>query len=276
MKPDHVCIQIKDLEVFAHHGVFDYEKKDGQKFYISLNTYLEVARAAKDDSLDHTVSYGDLSHEIHTYVKDHCFDLIETLAEGLAVTLLASHESLLKVEVLVKKPDAPIGLPLAYPAVEIHKERVKAYIGLGSNIGDTKAHLDLAIEEIGDIHGVTLKKVAPYMITKPWGGVEQDDFLNSVLEIETYLSPYTLLAKLQEIEASHDRKRQVHWGPRTLDLDILLYGELVTEDQDLVIPHPYLHKRDFVLKPLCDLNPNIVHPLYRLRLIDILEKMGQE
>ena len=104
-------------------------------------------------------------------------------------------------------------------------------------------------------------KVSDYLVTAPYGGVEQDDFLNGVLELRTLLEPEELLERLHEIERAANRERKIHWGPRTLDLDILLYDELVMDTKDLHIPHAEMHLRDFVLVPLAQIAPWKRHPL---------------
>ena len=98
-------------------------------------------------------------------------------------------------------------------------------------------------------------------MTEPVGGVEQDDFLNGCLELETLYTPYELLDFLHKIEQAHNRKRIVHWGPRTLDLDIILYDDVVMYEDDLIIPHIEMENREFVLKPLCEIAPYIKNPV---------------
>ena len=112
--------------------------------------------------------------------------------------------------------------------------------------------------------------------TEPYGYTEQGKFLNTVYSIETLDTPAEFLDKLHQIENEAERKREIHWGPRTLDLDILLYDDLVTEDEEITIPHPELTKRLFVLEPLCELAPRGIHPLERRRYSDILEDLKEK
>ena len=104
-------------------------------------------------------------------------------------------------------------------------------------------------------------RVSDLLVTKPYGGVEQDDFVNGAIALQTLLTPQELLEKLHEIEQHANRERIVHWGPRTLDLDIIFYDKLVYEDENLIIPHVDMENRDFVLKPLMELCPNYRHPV---------------
>lgn len=111
-------------------------------------------------------------------------------------------------------------------------------------------------------------------MTEPYGGVEQDDFLNACLILKTLISPEELLEKLHEIEKEAHRERIIRWGPRTLDLDILLYDDLVMENDELIIPHVEMHMRDFVLKPLSEIAPNVRHPIYKKTISQLLKELG--
>ena len=106
--------------------------------------------------------------------------------------------------------------------------------------------------------------MSDFLVTAPYGGVEQDDFLNGALTLKTLLTPQELLERLHEIEQEAHRERQIHWGPRTLDLDILLYDDLVLDTPDLIIPHVEMHLRDFVLIPLAQIAPWKRHPVLGL------------
>lgn len=150
---------------------------------------------------------------------------------------------------------------------------VRCYIGIGSNMGDSKATINEAINIIQSTAGINLLSVAPYYRTAPVGYADQDYFINTVAEINTTLNPRQLLHRLQEIENQKGRVRVIHWGPRTLDLDILLYGEQVISDPDLEVPHPRMHQRAFVMVPLADLNPNmVIHGKKASELAQILAK----
>ena len=127
---------------------------------------------------------------------------------------------------------------------------------------------------LGERPDCRVEKLSSYLVTKPYGGVEQDDFLNACLMLKTLLSPEELLARLHEIEQAAHRERIIHWGPRTLDLDILLYDDLILETEDLVIPHPGMHLRDFVLKPLREIAPNKRHPIFQKTVAQMLAELG--
>lgn len=254
-------IHIQNLEVFANHGVFQEETNLGQKFLFSLTMYTDTRKAGKSDCLEESIHYGEVSQFITDYTRKHTRKLIEAAAEDLATALLLHYPLLKGVTLELKKPWAPVGLPLETVSVKISRFWHRAYIALGSNLGDKKAYLDQAIKALKQHKECRVQRVSSYLVTEPYGGVEQDDFLNACLSLDTLLSPEELLDLLHEIEQAAHRERLIHWGPRTLDLDILLYDNEVLETEDLIIPHVEMHKRDFVLKPLAEIAPNKRHPI---------------
>ncbi len=143
---------------------------------------------------------------------------------------------------------------------EVNGDEVIAYIALGSNLGDRKAQLDLAIELLREAEGIQVTAVSTFKDTAPVGYIDQPDFLNAVVELQTILSPYELLNLCNSIEQTLKRKRLVHWGPRTIDLDLLLYGDLVLTTDKLIIPHPRMLERKFVMQPLFEIAPNALYP----------------
>lgn len=137
---------------------------------------------------------------------------------------------------------------------------VDAFIGLGSNLEDPLRQLNQAIAELAALPGTTLKGCSPWYCSRPVGPQDQPDYVNGAAWLCTSLSPHSLLDQLQAIEQAHGRRRLRRWGPRTLDLDLLLYGDRVLNDARLVVPHRELPNRDFVLQPLLDLNPELTLP----------------
>ncbi|MDD6269275.1 MAG: 2-amino-4-hydroxy-6-hydroxymethyldihydropteridine diphosphokinase [Oscillospiraceae bacterium] len=269
-------IRIEDLEIFANHGVFPEENSLGQKFLISLSMYIDSRNAGKTDSLVCSVNYGEVSHFITEYTKSHPCKLIEAAAEQLAEALLLRYALLKGVTLELKKPWAPVGLPLKTVSVKITRLWHTAYIGLGSNLGDKKAYLDNAVKALDEIKGCHVVKVSSYHVTEPYGGVEQDDFLNACLILKTLLQPDELLDKLHEIERSAHRERFVRWGPRTLDLDILMYDDIVLGTDELIIPHAEMALRSFVLNPLREIAPNLIHPVLKKTVLQLADSLEQE
>lgn len=135
---------------------------------------------------------------------------------------------------------------------------VKAYLSLGSNMGDKKQYLYGAIKMLEATDQIWLTKLSSLYETNPWGYTEQDLFMNLVVEIETTLSPIALLDVCQSIEQELGRVRLIKWGPRVIDVDILLYGEEVLNEQRLIVPHPLMTQRDFVMIPLAEIAPTVL------------------
>ena len=263
-------IHIKNLEVFARHGVFPEENALGQKFVVSAVLYTSTREAGRADDLAKSIHYGEVSRFITEFMEQNTFQLLETAAERLAEELLLNTERLEKIRLEIKKPWAPVGLPLETVSVEIERGWHTAYIALGSNLGDKEANLRLGVEGLRSIRGCRVEAVSDFLVTVPYGGVEQDDFLNGAMKIRTLLTPHELLERLHEIEQEAKRERVVRWGPRTLDLDILLYDDLILDEEDLHIPHIEMYKRDFVLKPLCQIAPYARHPVYNRTAAELL------
>ena len=136
-------------------------------------------------------------------------------------------------------------------------------------MGDKRQNLLTAIEKIGLIKHTTVTKTSTIVETEPFGVKEQDDFLNACLEIKTLLYPHELLEELLKIEEEMGRKRIKKWGPRIIDIDILLFDKEVIEDDDLAVPHPWMCDRSFVLDPLCEIAPNVVHPLEKKTIFNL-------
>ena len=266
-------IHIENLDFFANHGVFPEETKLGQKFIVSLVLYMDTRRAGKSDDLQMSVDYGAVSHFVTEFMKNNTYHLIEAAAENLVQEILLKFPLLEGIDLELKKPWAPIGLPVEYASVKISRFWHRAYLGLGSNLGDKKAYLDYAIQRLNEEKDCRVEKVSEYLVTEPYGGIEQDDFLNACLLLKTQMSPEELLEKLHEIEKEAHRERIVRWGPRTLDLDILLYDNLVMENEELIIPHIEMHMREFVLKPLSEIAPNIRHPIYKKTVSQLLKEL---
>ena len=135
-----------------------------------------------------------------------------------------------------------------------------AYVALGSNLGDKEANLRRALELLEE-RGVEVVKTSSFICTEPYGVTDQPQFLNGVCEVRTSLVPLALLHTLLEVEQEMGRVRLRHWGERNIDLDLLLYEDVVMDTEELKLPHPDMQNRDFVLLPLAEIAPELVHPI---------------
>ncbi len=149
------------------------------------------------------------------------------------------------------------------------------YVGIGSNLGDKGNNCLLAVEKLS-ARGIPITKRSALYETKPWGVTDQPDFVNMAVEAHASVSPQQLLGILKEIEIEMGRKPGLRWGPRLIDLDLLLYDDLIIQSENLVVPHPLLHKREFVLLPLSEIAPNAVHPLLKKKIMELKEALCDE
>ncbi len=266
------CIRIKNLEIYCYHGVLPEENVLGQKFLVSLDLYTDIRTVGRTDEIKDSINYAEVAHFVKQYFKDHTYKLIEAAAENLAAGVLLKYPKLTAVTLELKKPWAPILLPLETVSVKIRRHWHEVYLSIGSNMGDKAGHLDRAISLL---HGEPECKdvtVSDYMVTKPECEVEQEDFLNAAVRLWTLLSPEVLLQRLQEMEEELGRVRTIRHGPRTIDLDVVFYDDLVLRTDELTIPHREMHNRYFVLAPMSHIAPEKEHPIYKKNVMQLLEK----
>lgn len=268
-------IKIENLQVFANHGVFPEETALGQKFVLSLKLYTDTRRAGKSDELAASIDYGDVCLRATKFMEENTYRLIEAAAENLAEMLLREYELLAGVTVELKKPWAPIGLPVDYAAVEITRFWHRAYMAVGSNMGDKKAYLDGAVKFFKESPLCRNLRCSSYIATEPYGVTDQDEFLNACFAVETLMSPEELLDFAHEAENAAGRVRTRHWGPRTLDVDIIFYDDEVISGDNLTVPHPDMQNRDFVLAPLSEIAPGKVHPVLRKTMKQLLAELSE-
>ena len=269
------AIRIKGLEVFGHHGIFKEENMLGQKFIVDADLHLDVRKAAKKDEITESVHYGEICDFICEFMQKNTFKLLETVADKLAAALLMEYDLLWWVDLEVKKPFAPI--PHSFDTISVRANRRwhKCYIALGSNMGDRENYLNDAIARMEGNSYCRVGKVSDFFNTKPEGPVEQEDFLNGCVELTTMYDPYELLHFMHKLENEAKRERKIFWGPRTLDLDILFYDNNVQADDRLILPHPRMHKRAFVLDPMMQIAPYAVHPVYHKTIEDLYHELPE-
>jgi 2-amino-4-hydroxy-6-hydroxymethyldihydropteridine diphosphokinase len=153
---------------------------------------------------------------------------------------------------------------------------VISFVGVGSNLDDPVARCAEALCQLSQVSGIKVLRQSSLYRAEPVGFEKQDWFINAVAEIRTVLPPHELLKALQRIEDTMGRVRGPRWGPRVIDMDILLYGQEVVDDDDLVIPHPDLHKRRFVLEPLCEIASYVIHPVFGVSVRGLMERLDDE
>lgn len=268
-------IHIKDLEIIGFHGAIPEEKVLGQKFVLSFELDVDLRQAGKNDDLTKTVHYGELAQKVEEEFTKTSYDLIEKAAEEICEFVLLNYPLVKKVKLLLKKPWAPTRKHVEYVAVEIERKWNKVYIAAGSNLGNKEETLKEAIDKIDKRKDCVVTKVSNFYTTDPVGYEDQDQFVNCVFEINTLQTPSELMDTLLEVEKDFKRERIIRWGPRTLDLDIIFYDDIISYDEHILIPHPRAHERQFVMKPMCDINPYYVHPIYRKRVMDISSELGE-
>lgn len=266
-------IIIEELAVFAHHGVYREENEKGQNFYVNAVLETDTRRAGTLDDLGLSTNYGEVCAFVSSFLQEHTYRLIETAAERTAEALLLRFPLIRRLTLEIRKPEAPIPFPFRSVSVKIVRGWRRAYLSCGSNMGDRRAHLDGAVEALKADDKCRVLRVSDWIETAPYGGVEQADFLNGAVMLDTVYTPEELLEKLHEIENDHQRERKVHWGPRTLDLDLLLYEDCVMCTEELAVPHMDMHNRAFVLKPLAQIAPYERHPLLGKSVLQMYEEI---
>ncbi|HET8768687.1 MAG TPA: dihydroneopterin aldolase, partial [Pedococcus sp.] len=207
-------IVLKGISARGHHGVLDFEKRDGQVFVVDVTMDVDLAPAGSSDDLADTVNYAEVAADVVALVEGEPLDLIEALAARIADRVLA-RPLVEAVEVTVHKPEAPVGVPFTDVQVVVSRERcTPVVVALGSNVGDSVDTLQDAAVALHGLLDVT--SISRLVETDPVGGPEQPAYLNAVVTGTTHLAPSSLLAGLHDIEREHGRTREVRWGPRTL------------------------------------------------------------
>jgi dihydroneopterin aldolase/2-amino-4-hydroxy-6-hydroxymethyldihydropteridine diphosphokinase len=265
-------IRLLGVAARGHHGVLEHERRDGQDFVVDVVMQVDLGPAGRTDELARTVNYAEVAADVVAVITGEPRDLIETVAAEIA-DLVLRRPLVEHVEVTVHKPQAPVGVPFGDVQVVLRRAKdVPVVIALGANLagrdgadpGRTVREAARRLHRVRGLRGVRLSRL---FVTAPVGGdavAGQPDYVNAVALARTRLAPSSLLAALHRVEAEHGRTREVRWGARTLDLDLVQYGDPVagtdvtSPDPDLTLPHPRAHERGFVLHPWLDLDPGAV------------------
>ena len=262
-------IRLSGVRGRGFHGVFEHERREGQEFVVDIELALDLGPAGASDDLGDTVNYGEIGAAALARIEGEPYDLIERLAELVADDVLA-HPSVDEVTVTVHKPQAPVGVPFGDVTVSVTRRRepVPVVVAVGANLpwGHSRPHetASSAVESLAHHPAVRVVASSALYDSEPVGGPQQPTYVNAVVLAHTSLSPTSLLRELHVVEAAFDRRREVRWGARTLDLDLVQYGDPaagtdVTSDLPrLTLPHPRAHERAFVLVPWLDVDPDAV------------------
>lgn len=254
---DHILIN--DLRFDSIIGVLDHERLAPQPLRVDVDIEVDLHDAGASDDLEQTVHYGEVAVALANLARDTEYLLLERLAQHMAEVVL-SFPLVRAVELTLTKLQPPIPERIDSTAVRIRRVRAevasakrhRAIVALGSNLGNREAHLRFAIERLGE----SIVAQSQVFETDPIGGPDdQGAYLNMAVVLETELDPYALLRWLHRIEADAGRERIVHWGPRTLDLDLLFFDDVVITGGNLAVPHPRYAERRFVLAPLSEVAP---------------------
>jgi dihydroneopterin aldolase/2-amino-4-hydroxy-6-hydroxymethyldihydropteridine diphosphokinase len=253
-------ILIDDLRVLTIIGALPHEREIAQPLRIDLSIGLDLRNAGRSDELNDTVHYGLVCERIVEMANDSKDILLERLAAKVADVVL-EFDLVESVDVRVTKLRPPVPSPVESTSVAITRTRSEAaappledhevIVALGSNLGDRQGYLRFAVQELGNV--VAMSQVFE---TEPVGGPDgQGAYLNMVVKVQTSLDPYAFIRRCQRIEANALRQRVVHWGPRTLDVDMLFYDDVQIDSERLTVPHPRINERRFVLTPLSEVAP---------------------
>lgn len=247
-------ITLSKMEFEGHTGCLDFEKTDGQKFIVSLDLFVDRIRGCYTDELADTIDYANIFEVTKEVVASDSGNLIEALAQKISDAVLRADNRICKVQVTVSKPQAPVKGIFETMEVSIERRRKEFVIlSIGSNLGDREANILAAEEALQAIPGNEGFRFASIYETEPVGLEDQLYFLNTCVGFYTDIEPFDLLDKIHVIENDLHRRREIHWGPRTIDIDIIFYGDEVIMKPELTIPHPRWYLRSFVTVPLREL-----------------------
>lgn len=253
-------ISLKGMSFYGYHGVLPEEKALGQRFLVDVVLNLDLYPAGHKDSIQESIDYTKIYSLVKHIVEGEKFNLIEALAERIAGKILEQFKVVQQVTVTVSKPEVPIPGILSGVQVEITRRQLTwVILALGSNIEPKEEYIRQAVRLLHNHPRITVRKTSSLYLTEPVGYKEQDWFLNAVVACETDLSPLELLQETQRIEVMLQRERKIHWGPRTIDIDIILYGKERINLPELIIPHPRAFERSFVLVPLAEVTEEEIY-----------------
>lgn len=254
-------IEITALRIVAAHGVLAEEKTHPQPFIFDISMDADCEDAALRDDLSATVNYSEVCALVEKVATSKSYNLIEALARECAFSILEKFARVNSVSVTVGKPEAPVKAQFGNISTTYFAERNKVYLSLGSSQGDRERTIKSAIAKLNALRGVEVLRTSSLIKTAPEGGVAKNEFVNCAVELDCFLSPRALLDKIHTIESHLGRTRNVRWADRSIDIDIIFFGDKVIAEDGIGIPHPLYMGRTFVTKPLKELCPEKICPL---------------
>lgn len=263
---ESLAIEEPDKEI-KHNSV--------KKYSAAVTLTIDQIVLSEDWEVQNGIDKVELAKFVIAFIQDNSHYELEVLAVKLAEHLLQTNFSLREVNLELAQNSTDVSATDLVSTVSISRKWEPAVIAFGTNIGDREGYINAALNSMDDNSSVRRLATSSIIETPPYGFLDQDDFLNGAVYIETLLSPLDLLSFLQQLERDAGRKRIVHWGPRSLDLDIIYYSDLILNSKKLMLPHPGLHERRFVLEPLCEIVPNYVDPRFKLPVLALLERFNE-
>lgn len=262
-------IEITALEIMAKHGVLAREKATAQPFVFDVSMEADCEEAALRDDLSRTVNYSEVCSLIQKVASAKSYNLIEALARECALSVLENFERVESVTLRVSKPNAPVNAKFGNISTTYSAERNRVYLSLGSSQGDREKTIKAAISKLNALRGVKVLRTSSFIKTAPEGGVAKNEFVNCAVELDCFLAPRALLDKIHTIEAHLGRVRNERWADRTIDIDIIFFGDKVIAEDGLAVPHPLYAGRSFVTEPLKELCPEKICPLMHRAVKDM-------
>ena len=280
MRRTNDFIKVTNMKIFAYHGVLAEEKKNGQDFYLNAKVYVDMRLAGLTDKLEKTINYDQVCIFLAEVFAEKQFDTIEAAAEYTVQEIMVNFPTIEAMELEVRKPHAPLTYVPEDISVTIYREWHTVYLSFGSNMGNPTGHINEAMIMLKDPYAIRDVKLSELFVTKPYGPVEQNDFVNGCLEMETYMDPEELVNYIHYIEDYFERDRSIHWGPRPIDMDIVFFDDYVYNSKALTIPHADMENRMFVLEPLSQLCPGRRHPVWGKTVAqmkkELIEREGED
>ena len=275
MRRTNDFIKVTNMKVFANHGVLEEEKINGQDFYLNAKVYVDMRMAGLTDKLEDTINYDMICIYLAEVFAEKTFDTIEAAAEYTLQEVIVNFPTIQAMELEVRKPHAPLTYVPEDISVTIYREWHKVYLSFGSNMENPTGHINESIIMLKDPYAIRNVKRSDLYVTKPYGPVEQNDFINGCLEMETYMDPEELVNYIHYIEDYFERDRTVRWGPRTIDMDIIFFDDYVYNSDTLTIPHVDMENRMFVLEPLSELCPGKRHPVWGKSVMQLKKELSE-